>query len=153
MPNMPALVQCSASALFANANVTTEQKALAESIIRAVGIAIWLTNEEQMDTVTALSGSGPAYFFLLMEILEQTATELGLPTEVAHLLTIQTGLGAARLALESKHTVAELREKVTSPGGTTEAALKVLSTGNLRNLIADAIRAAKKRAQELSLTN
>ena len=152
MPNLSALIQCSASALFANNYVTTHQKTLAESIIRAVGIAVWLTDEEQMDTVTALSGSGPAYFFLLMEILEQTAAELGLPTDVARLLTLQTGLGAARLALESEHTIAELREKVTSSGGTTEAALQVLTAGNLRKLIADAVHAAKKRAHELSLT-
>jgi pyrroline-5-carboxylate reductase len=106
--------------------------------------------EEQLDAVTALSGSGPAYFFLLMEILEQTGAELGLDPENARLLTIQTALGAARMAMESEGSPRELRERVTSPGGTTERALDVLESGGIRPLVDRAVRAARERSVELS---
>lgn len=149
MPNTPALIQCGATALYANAAVQVEQKNLAEMILRAVGTTLWVTNEAHLDIVTALSGSGPAYFFLFMEAMEQTAVELGLPQDSAHLLTLQTALGAARMALESPDAIGELRKRVTSPGGTTERALEVLYRGNFVTLIGDAIRAASQRAHEL----
>lgn len=150
MPNTPALIRCGATGLFANAHVSAEQKDLAESIMRAVGITVWVNQEEDLDIITALSGSGPAYFFLLMEALATAATRLGLNAEVARLLTLQTGYGATRMALESNHDLNELRYNVTSPGGTTAAAIQVLQDGNLQELLAEALNAARKRADELS---
>lgn len=150
MPNTPALLRSGATGLYANSQVTSEQKNLAEAILRAVGITLWLDQEALLDTVTALSGSGPAYFFLIMEALEKVGMELGLPAETARLLTAQTALGAARMALESEHTVEELRKKVTSPGGTTERAIRVLENGQLKNLFAEAVQAAQQRAIELA---
>jgi pyrroline-5-carboxylate reductase len=150
MPNMPALIQAGAAALFANSKVSAEQRDLAESIIRSVGITVWLDNEKDMDTVTALSGSGPAYFFLIMEALEKAAVQEGLGKDIAHLLTIQTALGAARLALESQEAISILRENVTSKGGTTEQALKVLESYKLSTILAETIAAAKKRSIELA---
>jgi pyrroline-5-carboxylate reductase len=150
MPNTPALVQSGASALFANILVSAEQKDLAESIMRAVGLTIWLDNEELMDPVTALSGSGPAYFFLIMEALEEAVVKLGLPRDTARLLTLQTTFGAAKMALESSENTAELRERVTSPGGTTEQAIQVFEEGGLRELIDKAVKAACQRSDELA---
>jgi len=149
MPNTPALVRCGATALCANLNVSSEQKNSAETILRSVGITIWLNDEDQLDIVTALSGSGPAYFFRMMEALEQAATQLGLTAEMAHSLTLHTALGAARMALESKESLATLRQQITSPGGTTEQALKVLNDGDIATLFANALRAAQQRAHEL----
>ncbi len=150
MPNTPALVQCGATALVANARVNGVQKELAEGIMRAVGLTLWLEREEQMDAVTALSGSGPAYFFLVMEALESAASELGLGKETARLLTLQTAFGAAKMALESSDDAATLRQRVTSPGGTTEQALRVLEEGDLRRLFRRALRAASDRSEELA---
>jgi pyrroline-5-carboxylate reductase len=150
MPNTPALIGCGASALFKNQFVTTEQRDVAESILRAVGLVVWLDDEKLMDAVTALSGSGPAYFFLLMDILQQAGEELGLPKEIARLLTLQTGFGATRMALESETSVSELRKQVTSPGGTTEAALNVLEEENLRRIFTKAVKAAATRSDELA---
>jgi len=150
MPNTPAMIQSGATALHAGDRVSQEQRNLAESILRAVGLIQWVDDEAQMDTVTALSGSGPAYFFLIMEILEHAAIEQGLPPETARLLTLQTALGASRLALESPESTAELRRRVTSPGGTTESAIKTLDEGGIRRLFADALSHAKERSAELS---
>jgi pyrroline-5-carboxylate reductase len=150
MPNTPALIRSGATALYANSQVSLEQKNLAESIMRAVGLTLWVTNEQQLDIVTALSGSGPAYFFRVMEALEQAAEELGLPQQAAHLLTLQTALGAARMALESREAIAELRKRVTSPGGTTEAGLQVLNTNSVDKLFADVLKAAQQRSIELA---
>lgn len=149
MPNTPALVRTGATALYANQYVSRGQRDLAESLLRAVGITQWLDDESLMDIVTALSGSGPAYFFLLMEILESAACELGLPQQTTRLLTLETALGAARMALESKEDPARLRQRVTSPGGTTEAATDVLESGGVRDLFFRALQAAAKRASEL----
>ncbi len=149
MPNTPSLVQTGATALYANANVTAEQRNLAESLLRAVGVTEWLDDEALMDAVTAVSGSGPAYFFLLMEMIEDAGVDLGLPREKARLLTLETALGAARMALESDETPARLRERVTSPNGTTHAALSTLEDGGVRALYSRALKAAAKRAQEL----
>ena len=150
MPNTPALVRCGATALVANDKVTTAQRELAESVMRAVGLTLWLDDEQQMDTVTALSGSGPAYFFLIMEALQQAALELGLPADSARLLTLQTAFGASRMALESSEEIATLRRQVTSPGGTTERALEVFEKGDIRDLIRRALRAAQSRSHEIA---
>lgn len=150
MPNTPALVRSGATALHANLAVNPTQRAQAESILRAVGLTLWLDNEEQMDAVTALSGSGPAYFFLVMELLQRAATTLGLPPETARLLTLQTAFGAAKMALESSEDAATLRQRVTSPGGTTEQALKVFDDRGLAQIFDDALAAAQQRAQELA---
>lgn len=150
MPNTPALVRSGATALYANSRVSAEQRDLAESVLRAVGLTLWLDDEAQMDAVTALSGSGPAYFFLIMEALQDAAQQLGLPAQTAHLLTLQTAFGAAKMALESTDDPAMLRQRVTSPGGTTERALEVLENGALRGLFLKALQAAAARSRELA---
>lgn len=150
MPNTPSLVQSGATALVANAAVNAGQRELAEGVMRAVGLTLWLKDETQMDAVTALSGSGPAYFFLLMEILEAAGTQLGLSTEQARLLTLQTAFGAAKMALESRDDAATLRARVTSPGGTTERALEVLQEGEIGALFGRAVEAARERSRELA---
>ncbi len=150
MPNTPALVGSGATGLFANALVTDQQRDIAESILRAVGLTLWLEIESQLDAVTALSGSGPAYFFLIMEALEEAGKELGLAGDAARLLTLQTAFGASKLALESQESLATLRQRVTSPGGTTEKALAVLESGEIRNLFAKALQAAASRSIELA---
>lgn len=150
MPNTPAMLQAGATGLYANAAAAPAQRNQAESILRAVGLTRWVEDEGDLDTVTALSGSGPAYFFLLMELMEQAAIELGLEAETARLLTIQTALGAARMAVESSEAPERLRERVTSPGGTTERALATLEAGGLRGLVGEALRSARDRSVELS---
>jgi pyrroline-5-carboxylate reductase len=150
MPNTPAMIQVGATVLHANGLVSNEQKSLAETVLRAVGLTQWVEDETLLDAVTALSGSGPAYFFLVMEAMEDAAVELGLSAETAHLLTLQTALGAARMAMESSDTPATLREKVTSPGGTTEAALNRFEEGGLRGLFTQALTQARDRSVELS---
>jgi len=150
MPNTPAMMQAGAIGLHASTEVSPDQRNLAETILRAGGLIRWVDEERLIDVVTALSGSGPAYYFLLMEAMEQAATELGLDAETARLLTIQTALGAARMAMESDDSPQVLRERVTSPGGTTEKALEVFHEGNFRDLVRRAIGAAKRRAETLS---
>jgi pyrroline-5-carboxylate reductase len=150
MPNTPALVQSGATALHANARVSGQQRDQAEAILRAVGLTLWLDDEALMDAVTALSGSGPAYYFLVMEALEQGARTLGLDAQTARLLTLQTAFGAAKMALESSEDAATLRARVTSKGGTTEQALRVLEEGQLRELFAKALAAARDRSRELA---
>lgn len=149
MPNTPALVGSAATALFANPWVSEKQRQLAESILRAVGLTVWVEDESLLDSVTALSGSGPAYFFLIMEALEQAGIALGLEPESARLLTLQTAFGAAKMALESSESPATLRARVTSPGGTTERAVAVLKEGHLEGLFAAALEAACRRSREL----
>jgi pyrroline-5-carboxylate reductase len=150
MPNTPAMIQAGASVLYAARGVSDAQKNRAESILRAVGLTVWVEDEAQMDAVTALSGSGPAYFFAVMEALEQAGVALGLPQQSARLLTLQTALGAAKMALESDEPPSELRRRVTSPGGTTEQALKQLQAGDLQGLFRRALSAARDRSFELS---
>ena len=149
MPNTPALVQSGATALYANPNTSEDQRNIAESILRAVGVAIWVEDEALMDAVTALSGSGPAYFFLFMEAMQTVGCELGLPEKTARLLTLQTAFGAAKMALESSEGVTTLRERVTSPGGTTERAIESFQDGHLEALVRKALTAAAERADEL----
>ena len=150
MPNTPALLRCGATALYANEHVTEAQREKAESILRSVGIVRWVDEEKQLDAVTAISGSGPAYFFLLMELLEKAGRDLGLPDETARLLTLQTAYGAARMALESAEDPGMLRERVTSPGGTTAAALNHLADTGFAESFTAAVRAASERSAELS---
>jgi len=150
MPNTPALLQTGATGLFANAQVSETQRDLAESILRAVGLTLWVEKEDQMDALTALSGSGPAYFFRIMEAMETAGTELGLSAETAHLLTLQTALGAAKMALESNEAIDILRKRVTSPGGTTEQGLRVMEEWNIDGLMAQVLTAASERSRELA---
>jgi len=149
MPNTPALVQTGATALFANAAVSNEQRDLAETILRAVGLIVWLDDERDMNAVTAISGSGPAYFFATMEAMQSAGESLGLDARTAHLLTLETALGAARMALESAEDVDELKRRVTSPGGTTAAAIDELEAGDLAGAYHRALHAAARRAEEL----
>jgi pyrroline-5-carboxylate reductase len=150
MPNRPAFNGCGATALYAPATVGAQHRALAQSIMAAVGTTVWVEHESQLDTVTALSGSGPAYFFLLMEALEAAAHARGLPADVAHELTLQTALGAAQMAKQSLEPLATLREQVTSKGGTTAAALAVFDAAGLRAIVAQALTAADLRSGELA---
>ena len=150
MPNTPAMIGAGATVLHAGSGVTDAQRDTAESILRAVGLTRWVDDEGLLDAVTALSGSGPAYFFLVMEAMEAAAIELGIPDETARLLTLQTALGAARMAIESDEEPATLRRRVTSPGGTTERAVAVLKDGGLRGLFGRALTAARDRSVELS---
>ncbi|EMR13148.1 Pyrroline-5-carboxylate reductase [Methylophaga lonarensis MPL] len=150
MPNTPSLVQAGATALFANSHTRHDQRELAEGIMRAVGLAIWLDDEQHMDAVTALSGSGPAYFFLVMEAMESAAKRLGLDENTARMLCLETAFGAAKMALESGDNAATLRQKVTSPGGTTERAIHELQDGGLTGLFENAMVAAALRSRELA---
>jgi pyrroline-5-carboxylate reductase len=150
MPNTPALIQCGASALYANAQVDPAQREQANRILMAAGMTVWLDHEEQMDMVTALSGSGPAYFFLFMEALMAAAAELGLPAAIARQLTLQTALGAARMAIEGNDELTTLRRKVTSPGGTTERGIQAMEAAGIHSLARATLLAAHQRAIELS---
>jgi len=150
MPNTPALVLTGATALHANARVTAEQCDLAENILRSVGIALWVEDEADLDAVTAVSGSGPAYFFLLMEAMEKAALELGLSQQTARLLVQQTALGAAKIALESSESPEQLRKRVTSPGGTTQQAIETFEQGGFTELVSKALHAARDRSIEMS---
>ncbi|MBS0431533.1 MAG: pyrroline-5-carboxylate reductase [Proteobacteria bacterium] len=150
MPNTPALIGAGASGLCANARVGATQRALAERILGAAGLVRWIEDEAQMDVVTALSGSGPAYFFLLTEAMEDAAVSLGLPRDTARALAVQTCLGAGRMLAEGDEPAAKLRTRVTSPHGTTEAALQAFAQGGLRELVMRAMTAAERRGGELS---
>ncbi|MEN9757876.1 MAG: hypothetical protein RL755_2063 [Pseudomonadota bacterium] len=150
MPNTPALVLTGATGLHANMNVSDPQRDLAENILRAVGIALWVQTESELDAVTAISGSGPAYYFLLMEAMEKTAIELGLHAETAQLLVQQTALGAAKMALESQESPQSLRQRVTSPNGTTQKAIETFEEGGFTELVSKALHAARDRSVELS---
>jgi pyrroline-5-carboxylate reductase len=118
--------------------------------MRAVGLTLWLDKEEQMNAVTAVSGSGPAYFFYVMEAMEQAGIDLGLSEESARLLTLQTAFGAAKMALESTDNPQDLRHKVTSPGGTTERALSILDEAGLKQAFKQALAGASERSRELA---
>ncbi len=151
MPNTPALVRSCAAALFAEVgSVGRLHRDSAESILRAVGSTVWVEDEALMDTVTALSGSGPAYFFLLMELIERAGVSMGLAPEAARLLTLQTAFGAAKMALESATPAAALRAQVTSPGGTTEQAIKTFLDCGIESMVTRALRAAEARSRELA---
>ena len=150
MPNTPALVGEGMTGLFSNSDQRAHGRILAERVMSAVGQCVWVSNESDLDLVTAISGSGPAYFFLFMESLANAAIELGMSPQTAHQLSVQTALGAAKLAQASNDGLAKLRENVTSPGGTTEQAIESFEASELRAIVMSATRAAKKRSIELS---
>lgn len=150
MPNTPSLLKAGASGLYASKGVSDEEKELAESIMRAVGIVAWAKDEAAIDTIASLSGSGPAYFFLVMEAMKNAAESMGLSSEEAHLLTVQTAFGAAKIALETHESPEVLRRQVTSPNGTTEQAIKVLQSREIEAIFLEAMQAAKRRANEIA---
>ncbi len=150
MPNTPALIGAGATGMIASAAVDATGRDQAQAILAASGLAVWIEREDLMDTVTGISGSGPAYFFLLIEALEESGVAQGLPRETARKLAIQTCLGAARMASEDGETPGRLRERVTSPNGTTAAALDAFASGGLRELVASAVAAATSRGAEMS---
>lgn len=150
MPNTPALVQCGASGLYATAQVSQQSRDLAAQILAATGLNIWVDSEKKIDAVTALSGSGPAYFFYLMEAMIQAGKNLGLDEKTATALTLQTALGAAQMAITSEHPPAQLRRNVTSPNGTTQAAIEVFDQFQISQHIQTALAAAEKRSETLA---
>ncbi|MBJ9703461.1 pyrroline-5-carboxylate reductase [Acinetobacter calcoaceticus] len=150
MPNTPALVQTGAHGIYANDVVGTSDRELTSQILAATGLTIWVNSEAQIDAVTAVSGSGPAYFFYLMESMIRAGKNLGLDEKVATALTLQTALGAAQMAITSSNTPSELRKNVTSLNGTTQAALEVFDRAQISQNIQSALAAAQKRSQELA---
>ena len=153
MPNTPALLGAGVTGLFASERVGAAGRGFAESLLSAAGKTVWIDDEAQMDTVTAVSGSGPAYVFLLAEAMVDAGVAEGLPPEAARTLALQTILGAARMLTESDVDAAELRRRVTSPNGTTQAAIETFEAGGLRTLVADAVHAARVRGADLSAAN
>ena len=150
MPNTPALFQSGVTGLFANDLVSNQQKELVTSILSSVGECFWVDDEKLIDAITAISGSGPAYFFLLMQSITQAATALGLDEKTANSLSIQTSLGASLMATKSGKDSKTLRKEVTSPNGTTQAAIESFQDQNFEGIVAAATRAAYDRARELS---
>ena len=151
MPNRPALNGCGMTGMYAASGITTSQRELALQIMSAVGKAVWVEQEKLIDAVTAVSGSGPAYFFLLMELLEAAGVEQGLSADVARTLAIETAYGSGYMARELPDSPATLREQVTSKGGTTEAALRVFASRDLKQIVSDAVRAATDRSAEMAV--
>ncbi len=149
MPNMPAQVLAGVSALYAAPATSVEQRQQAGALMSAVGACVWLEDEAQMDAVTAVSGSGPAYVFYFLEAMQQAGVELGLAPEQVRILAMQTFLGAAQLALNSEHDFATLRAQVTSKGGTTEQAILSMENNRVKDHIVQALHAAAYRSKEL----
>lgn len=150
MPNRPAVQGCGITGLYAPAEVPVADRRLAEDILSAVGATLWLEQESHMDIVTAVSGSGPAYFFLLIECLEQAGICLGLAAEVSRKLAIETAHGSGAVARAAAEAPATLREQVTSKGGTTAAALQVMEAHHIRETLLEAVAAATRRGAELA---
>lgn len=150
MPNTPALVQTGAHGIYASEAVNAQDRELTSQILAATGLTIWVDNEAQIDAVTAVSGSGPAYFFYLMESMIRAGKNLGLDEKISTALTLQTALGAAQMAITSSNSPTELRKNVTSPNGTTQAALEVFDRAQISQNIQAALAAAQKRSQELA---
>jgi pyrroline-5-carboxylate reductase len=150
MPNTPALVGAGMSVLYATGAVNSVGRNNAEAIMRSAGEVLWVEHEAQLDAVTAVSGSGPAYFFHMMEAMINAGVEQGLDPQTSRTLVLQTALGAARMAGESGSDPGELRQQVTSPGGTTAAALAVFTDGDLMNLVSRAVAAAAERSVSLA---
>jgi pyrroline-5-carboxylate reductase len=150
MPNRPALNNAGATALYAPVSLSEAHRSLAASVLGAVGTTVWVQDEDALDVVTALSGSGPAYFFLLAELMTDAAVNLGLDRASAQQLSIQTLFGSGRMAHESDGDLARLRAEVTSKGGTTEAAVRSFDTSNLRGIVAAALAAATDRSREMA---
>lgn len=150
MPNTPALIGLGITGMYARVNCTLAQRELAQNLMESAGEIVWLDKESLLDVVTAVSGSGPAYFYYLVEALRNAGTRLGLPAEVASKLALHTAYGASAMAVQDDADVTELRQRVTTPGGTTEAAMKQLHAGHFEQLIDAAITAATRRGQELA---
>ena len=150
MPNTPASIGMGMTGLYANKNTSSEHKALADSLLKAVGKTVWVESEQQLDAITALSGSGPAYLFYLMECIQSAGQEIGLNKEDCYQLTLQTVLGAAQLAQQQEESFDTLRKNVTSKGGTTEHAITSLENHHFRQAVSDAIHAAFERAGAIS---
>jgi len=150
MPNQPALIDQGISALFANDRTSAERKKQAEKIMTAVGHAVWLDSESKMDAVTAVSGTGPSYFYLLIDIMIESAKKFGIDEETARTLAVETARGATALAAAETESMSTLIERVRSPGGTTTAAFEYLDEKDARGIFATAIDAAEKRAAELA---
>ncbi|MBJ7278037.1 pyrroline-5-carboxylate reductase [Marinobacter salarius] len=150
MPNTPSLVGKGAAGLYANDEVKEKQKAMVESVFNSIGSALWVDDESLLHAVTALSGSGPAYFFLMLEALEEAATDAGIAGETARALAIQTMAGAAEMAGRSEHDPGQLKRNVMSPGGTTEQAIQTFEEGGMRDLVKKAYSAAYKRSGEMA---
>lgn len=153
MPNTPALLGAGVTGLFASPDVDAAGRAAADALLSSAGSTVWIDDEALMDAVTAVSGSGPAYVFLLAEAMQAAAHEQGLPADAARTLVLQTVLGAARMLNEGDADAAELRRRVTSPGGTTQAAVETFEAGGLRALVAQAIDNATARGRALSAAN
>jgi len=153
MPNTPALLGAGVTGLYASRRVDTAGRTFADALLSAAGKTVWIDDEAQMDAVTAVSGSGPAYVFLLAEAMVDAGIKEGLPPEAARTLALQTVFGAARMLIESDVDATELRRRVTSPNGTTQAAIETFEAGGFRALAAHAIHAARVRGQELSAAN
>ena len=151
MPNTPALMQQGITGMFANKLVSDEQKSIVSTILSTVGQCFWVKEEKLIDAITAISGSGPAYFFLLMQSMTQAAIALGLDKETASALSVQTGYGASMMAVESGEDPQTLRQNVTSPNGTTQAAIESFQDQNFEGIVATATRAAYDRAHEISI--
>jgi pyrroline-5-carboxylate reductase len=149
MPNTPALIGAGMTGLYSFPPLTDGQQKRVEAVMKAAGAFVWIPSEEDMDAVTAVSGSGPAYFFYFIEALEQAGKELGLPERTARMLALETALGAARLAHESTETPATLRERVTSKNGTTERALLSMQANHVKEHIITAAKAAAARSREM----
>jgi pyrroline-5-carboxylate reductase len=150
MPNTPAMIGAGITGLYAASDVGAVERAAVEALMATAGATVWIDNEAQMDAVTAVSGSGPAYFFLMIEALAAAGAREGLPAETAAKLALHTALGAARMAIEAGETPEVLRQRVTSPGGTTAAALDALAAGGFSELVADAVAAATARGRALA---
>tara|TARA_B110000914_G_scaffold41952_1_gene35285 strand:- start:3030 stop:3830 length:801 start_codon:yes stop_codon:yes gene_type:complete len=151
MPNTPAMLLEGATGLFANQHVDPTKRDLVTTIFQAIGYACWVETEAQIDAVIAVSGSGPAYFFRIIEIMQKVGQELGLPEQIARELSLQTALGSARMATESGTGAGQLREQVTSPGGTTQAALNTFEQLGLEATFREAMRSALNRAEEMAI--
>ncbi|MDH5392334.1 MAG: pyrroline-5-carboxylate reductase [Gammaproteobacteria bacterium] len=150
MPNTPSLLNQGATGLYANENVSAEQKQQADHILASAGVNVWVDDEKLLDAVTAVSGSGPAYYFLFMEAMQKAAIKLGLDAQQARTLSLHTALGAARMALESDEDAASLRARVTSKGGTTEQAINTFEAHQLEDIVMQAMQAANDKAIELA---
>lgn len=150
MPNQPALLRMGASGLFANSASSADDRKLASAVMAAVGKVVWVESETDIDSVTAISGSGPAYFFLLIDMLTKTAVEMGLDEKSGHELAVQTALGAAEMAVQTEDSMDDLIARVRSPGGTTAAALDSLDAQNVRAIFSAALTAARDRAGQLA---
>ncbi len=150
MPNTPALIGAGITGLCVNAQLSGAERGAVERLMGAAGATVWIEEESLMDAVTAVSGSGPAYFFILIEALTAAGVAQGLPPEAARKLATHTAFGASRMALESSEDAAILRQRVTSPGGTTAAAIATFETGGFADLVADAVAAATARGRELA---